>query len=159
PFFAAGARDGAGGGDGGDRQVRVEDNVLLDGDARVRLDVNPVAARALGDWFGFVTSRLEQVREWASSAGSSDQPTRVQLWPEHFDVAVDLGAEGRRANFGGSPGDEGHPEPYLYVGPWEPRRGAFWNEPFGASLAYSDLLAGADPLAFYQAGREALLRD
>jgi hypothetical protein len=50
------------------------------------------------------------------------------LWPEHFDVAV-TEAE---VNYGVSAGDEQHPLPYAYVGPWTPRTGAFWNAPFGA---------------------------
>ena len=81
-------------------------------DAPLAVDFN--AARAVGEWFGFVTAVLEQLRE---EAGADDTPSRVQLWPEHFDIAVDLGPDGRRANYGGSPGDAGHPEPYLYVGP------------------------------------------
>jgi hypothetical protein len=51
------------------------------------------------------------------------------LWPEHFDVAVTVD----EVNYGISPGDAEHPLPYAYVGPWTPRAGAFWNEPFGAS--------------------------
>lgn len=96
---------------------------------------------------------LEQLRDEASGA---DDPSRVQLWPEHFDVAVVLGPDGARANYGGSPGDDDHPEPYLYVGPWEPRTGSFWNEPFGASLPYRALLDGADALAFLREGRGRL---
>jgi hypothetical protein len=117
------------------------------------LPVDPAAARALGDWFGFCASVLEQVRAEATAA---DSPSRVQLWPEHFDLAVDLGPPGARANFGGSPGDAAHPEPYLYVGPFEPRTGDFWNERFGASLSYRDLLAGADALGFLRRGRQML---
>jgi hypothetical protein len=172
---------------GDDRQLRVEDGELVDGDRRrapatladasaflgvpagaptevyrpstpldldAPLVVEPSAARAIGEWFGFCASALEQLRDEASEGGS---PSRVQLWPEHFDQAVDMGPEGGRANFGGSPGDTGHPEPYLYVGPWGARSGDdFWNEPFGASLSYADLLAGADPLAFLRRGRELL---
>src|SRR5581483_8822801 len=134
---------------GDDRQLRVEDGVLVDGDQRQPLDVDPAAARALGDWFGFCASLLEQVR--------GDGPSRVQLWPEHFDMAVDLGPDGQRANFGGSPGDDDHPEPYLYVGPFsEHDDDPFWNEPFGASLTYQELLDGAHPLAFFRTGRELL---
>jgi hypothetical protein len=174
---------------GDDRQLRVEDGVLVDGDRRHALStvgdagafvgvdpgapvelyqpstpldpeaplaVDPVAARALGDWFGLCASVLEQLR---ADAGEGDSPSRVQLWPEHFDLAVDTGPDGARANFGGSPGDAGHPEPYLYVGPWEPRGGdPYWNEPFGASLSYADLLAGADPLEFLHRGRQLLNR-
>jgi hypothetical protein len=139
---------------GDDRQVRVEDGVLVDGDSRTDLGVDKIAARALGDWYGYCTSLLEQLR---ADATDDDAPARVQLWPEHFDIAVDIGPEGRRANFGGSPGDEDHPEPYLYVGPWAPHQDDdFWNEPFGASLSYAELRAGADGLAFLRKGRELL---
>ena len=87
---------------------------------------------------------------------SGDTPGRLQIWPEHFDLAVDFGPDGARANYGGSPGDAAHPEPYLYVGPFERREGQFWNEPFGASLSYADIRAGADPLEFLRAGRDLL---
>jgi hypothetical protein len=113
-------------------------------------------AAALGDWFGFCASVLEQLRDEAEDA------SRVQLWPEHFDLAVDLGDEskGSRANFGGSPGDAEHPEPYLYIGPWVKPDGSFWTESFGASLSYADLLAAADQrqaaLAFLRRGRDLL---
>jgi hypothetical protein len=50
------------------------------------------------------------------------------LWPEHFDVAVTE----NEVNYGVSAGDDFHPLPYAYVGPWTPRTGAFWNAPFGA---------------------------
>ena len=171
---------------GDDRQVRVEDGVLVDGDRRhplttlaaaaaflgmepgapagvytpstpgdpdAPLTVDPAAARALGDWYGLTASLLEQLRAEATEA---DRPGRVQLWPEHFDLAVDLGPDGARANYGGSPGDDDHPEPYLYVGPWDARQGEFWNESFGASLGYADVLAGADPLAFLRRARSLL---
>jgi hypothetical protein len=109
-------------------------------DPSVALHVDPEAAAALADWYGFCTAVLEQLRQDASDA------SRVQLWPEHFDIAVDFGDDSaaRRANFGGSPGDAGHEEPYLYVGPWQPQAGTFWNESFGASLSYRQLLAAED---------------
>lgn len=54
------------------------------------------------------------------------------LWPEHLDVA----ATHDEVNYGVSAGDDGHPLPYAYVGPWDfstnPRRGKLWNAPFGA---------------------------
>jgi hypothetical protein len=117
------------------------------------LDVDAGAARALGDWFGFGASLLEQLR---ADATEDDAPGRVQIWPEHFDVAVDLGPHDARANYGASPGDAEHPEPYLYVGPWEPISGAFWNEPWGASLSYPAILDGADALAFLRRGKALL---
>jgi len=130
-----------------------------DSDPDRRLDVEPLAASALGDWFGFCTSVLEQLR---AEAGPADAAGRVQLWPEHFDVAVDLGEADGRANFGGSPGDERHPEPYLYVGPWTVRPGTFWNEPFGASLPYAALVGAVDQrgaaLQFLRTARDLLRR-
>ena len=76
----------------------------------------------------------------------------MQLWPEHFDLSVELGSEParRRAGYGASPGDELHPEPYLYVVPWgEVPPGEGWEaEGFaGAQLGYDALLAGADQRA------------
>ena len=78
------------------------------------------------------------------------------LWPEHFDVGV-TDAE---VNYGVSPGDEFHPLPYAYVGPWTSRIGDFWNAPFGAfqSLDPShdvDQLA-TDVTDFFERGRAEL---
>jgi hypothetical protein len=50
------------------------------------------------------------------------------LWPEHFDVAV----TDNEVNYGVSAGDEQHPMPYAYVGPWSVPTGEFWNATFGA---------------------------
>jgi hypothetical protein len=78
------------------------------------------------------------------------------LWPEHFDV----GAAADEVNYGVSPGDDFHPLPYAYVGPWTSRIGEFWNAPFGAFVALDpshdvDRLA-ADIAAFFERGREEL---
>lgn len=109
----------------------------------------------LGDLFGFGTSVLEELRvTWSAD------DTRVQLWPEHFDLSIDAGAN--RATYGISPGDDEHPEPYLYVAPWERRTGAFWSDPHfgGAALAYEELLAAAEQrataLAFFATGWDLL---
>ena len=112
----------------------------------------------LGDLFGFATSVLE---EWRYQR-TNEEPSRLQIWPEHFDAATDLGPSGQRANYGASPGDELHPLPYFYVGPWEHRSGSIWNEPSfgGASLSYSDLVAASDQraaaLEFFEKYRRAL---
>ena len=98
-------------------------------------------------------SRWSRSRRWPSLPARRAKPDPIRLWPEHFDVATTLGDEqaGTRTNFGGSPGDENHPEPYLYVGPWgePPDPGdPFWNaEGFtGAELSYAELLGEADQL-------------
>jgi hypothetical protein len=90
----------------------------------------------------------------------------VRLWPEHFDIAIELGSEARgvRANYGFSPGDEQHEEPYLYVGPWSAPidDGDVWNgHGFpGAELSYSELIAAeseaAAAAAFFASHRQAL---
>lgn len=68
------------------------------------------------------------------------------LWPEHFDVA----ATEDEVNYGVSAGDDVHPLPYAYVGPWDfpasPRTGPLWNAPFGA-LHPLNLTGDADSVA------------
>jgi hypothetical protein len=113
------------------------------------LGIDAAAARFIGDWFGFTTSVLEQLRAEASEEW---EPARVQLWPEHFDVAAEIGNEQmeNRAALGGSPGDESHPEPYLYVAPWTARpSGDLWQARGfpGAEMAYSELVGAPDPRA------------
>lgn len=117
----------------------------LEPDAPLELDED--AAAALADWFSLVGTALDALRR--GNAGRS--PTIAQLWPEHFDLAATIS----EVNFGGSPGDGAHPSPYLYVGPWEPREGAFWNAPFGALLAASEVRDPGDALAFFTEGLAA----
>jgi hypothetical protein len=136
--------------DGADCQVRVEHGELVRQRGREETreslpDVDAAAATALGDFYGLACSVLEQLR-----ADEADgDPSLVQLWPEHFDLAIELGSEGagKRANFGFSPGDEDHDEPYLYVGPWTAEvSGELWNAKGfkGAELIYSELIAAPD---------------
>jgi hypothetical protein len=110
------------------------------------LPVDAEAARFLGDWFGFATSVLEELR---AVVPATDTPARVQLWPEHFDPSVDFGddAAGRRATYGASPGDDGHPLPYVYVTPWTAQSGPFWNEGPYASLGLADFVGAPDQRA------------
>ena len=129
------------------------DDVVPAGDLDEDLGVDEEAALALGDWYGLATSVLEQLRdEWSAA-----DPSAVQLWPEHFDVAFDAAfgdpPDQRRVNFGASPGDADHPDPYLYVGPHtddRPGDAGYWNASFGATLSYDEVVA---------AGRKADQRD
>ena len=111
------------------------------------LHIDGEAADALADWFGFATAVLEQLRR---TAGATDVG-RVQLWPEHFDPAVELGDAdaGHRASYGASPGDDAHAEPYLFVAAWGDidRAEPYWNDATfnGASLSYQELLGADDP--------------
>jgi hypothetical protein len=135
--------------EGIDCQVRIEGTELIrqrgaeESREPLPAAVNETASRALGDLYGFVCSVLEQLRADESEVDS----TIVRIWPEHFDIAVELGDTQTGANFGASPGDENHDEPYLYVGPFDAglASGELWNATGfpGAELAYSELL-GAD---------------
>jgi hypothetical protein len=127
------------------------------------LAVDAAASRALGAWYGF---GAELLGELVAAASSADEATPPRLWPEHFDIAIELGSEnaGRRANYGLSPGDEQHPEPYLYVGPWTAAVcGELWTAKGfnGAEMGYAELLEAADQRAvaldFFTKRRDALM--
>jgi hypothetical protein len=120
----------------------------LDLDRPLTLDRG--AAATLAEVFATTDAALGRLMRLPSEEPAAE----VQLWPEHFDLATTV----TEVNYGGSPGDEGHPLPYLYVGPWSPPTpdGDFWNEPFGASRRF-DATAGADgALAFFLDGRARL---
>jgi hypothetical protein len=68
------------------------------------------------------------------------------LWPEHFDLGVSVG----EVNYGISLGDAYLAEPYAYVGPWQPREGAFWNASFGAARPLTEI---GDLAGFYAEGK------
>jgi hypothetical protein len=131
------------------------------GDPDEDLAVGQDAAEFLADWYGFAWSVLERLRADAAST----EPSRVQLWPEHFDAAFDCLPSKQRATFGASPGDEGYRDPYLYVvSPGvadTPSR--LWNAgPFpGAVLTYRELLDADDQrhtaLEFFRARRDLLV--
>ncbi|GAB7004684.1 hypothetical protein JCM18899A_21570 [Nocardioides sp. AN3] len=115
--------------------VTVEDRIELDADDLAVL----VEALALGE---------AALRELAPD----QQPV---LWPEHLDVAISVG----EVNYGVSPGDAAHREPYAYVGPWQPRTGPFWNEPFGATRPMAELGGHEELLAFFREGADRAAAD
>lgn len=153
--------------EGATHQVRVEGAELVrETDGRQEREplegVDQEAARVLAAWYQLGTEVLEELRDEASGA---DRATEPVLWPEHFDVAIEMGddAAGARATYGFSPGDENHPEPYAYVAPWTAQPvGELWNATGfgGAELGYAELLAAADPvrtaLDFTRSRRDAL---
>ncbi|HYV58454.1 MAG TPA: hypothetical protein VFA62_00130, partial [Acidimicrobiia bacterium] len=129
-------------------------------DAPLVLDQSAVGF--LGAWYGFAASVLEQLR---AEARPAEGPSRVQLWPEHFDLSVDLGDEqaGGRGTFGASPGDDDEPDPYLYVTHWaDVTDDPYWNEErFGGAKLTAVELAGAPDqrevaLTFLRRGRDLL---
>ena len=164
---------------GADAQVRVEHGVLvvqsrfrerraavatlaeaaeligfdLDGH-EAELDAEPLlidsrAATFLGDFLGFATNVLEQLR---ADVPPDYEPSRVELWPDTFDLVLEVGMEhsGRRAAFGASLGDLAHPEPFLFVMPLDVRpSGDLWQATSfaGAELSFAELCAAGDQRA------------
>ncbi len=98
---------------------------------------------------------------WASGAEALEafggEDATPILWPEHFDVAIDLG----EATYGVSPGDDAHPEPYAYISLWSPPPGlktgpsTFWNAVgfTGAERPWTDDVD--EIVAFFRAGPDA----
>jgi hypothetical protein len=109
------------------------------------------AITVLGDWFLLGQRALDVVL----ASLPDPQASVVRLWPEHFDVGLDIAVDNRskpgvRTNLGAAAGDEFHQEPYLYVAPWDadrPGPADFWNAPFGATLGFGDLDVSENPLA------------
>jgi hypothetical protein len=97
------------------------------------------------------------------AAGGAEDPSAPILWPEHFDIAIEAGAEaaGTRATYGVSPGDDDHDEPYAYVAPWTPPEtvgpDTFWN---ATAFTGAERPVGADDVdelvAFFRAARALL---
>ena len=133
-------------------------DVPAPGDLDEPLHVGEAASADLARWYAFVTKVLETLR---AEAAEADDASPVRIWPEHFDAAIDLGAEtdGRRATYGGSPADGQHAQPYLYASPWGGRIDPFFGDPSfaGASLTHAELVAADDPhsaaLAFLRRAR------
>jgi len=120
------------------------------GDLDRPVSIDVAAVRALSGWYTVIGSALDAV----AAVRPDSTPTAIQLWPEHFDLALDAAfdpaaTDERRVNLGGSPGDGFSSEPYLYVGPWtgdRPGDDDFWNAPFGATLGYATVMATDDPV-------------
>lgn len=132
-----------------DTETAAEHDSPLVGDANEPLAVDRAAADFLGNWYGMGFAALESVRADAASV----DPSRPQLWPGHFDPAIEIGDEDHRGSYGASPGDHAIAEPYLYVSVWWPDRinidaaNPAWNAPSftGAILKLADFGPG-DPV-------------
>lgn len=133
------------------------------GDVDEVLDIDPAAADFLGQWYGMAFAALEALRADSDTV----DPSRPQLWPGHFDPAIEAGDENHRASYGASPGDQSIEEPYLYVSAWWPDRldldtsDPFWNAPgFAGRVLRAADFDGEDhvevALQFWSATRDAL---
>ena len=122
------------------------------GDLDEPLNISAATNEFLGHWFGCAAATLEELR--ANAADGQDN--RVQLWPGHFDMAVDLGSDAAKATYGASPGDGFESsQPYLYVSPWESQVAeadpGFWNASTfkGATLGYEQIMAASSDSSAY----------
>jgi hypothetical protein len=73
-------------------------------------------------------------------------------------VSPAIAFEDREVTYGGSPGDENHAEPYIYVAPWtKPEPAPQWNAVGfdGAGAPWTDEAAA---LAFFRERRDELCR-
>ncbi len=133
------------------------------GDVDEPLEVDAAASRSLGDFWTMGTAALEQVR----AAEHSVDPSIVQLWPGHFDAAVEVGDDDHRASYGASPGDPAIPEPYCYVSIWWPDRVRgdlddpfFSASSFRGAVVRARALGDVDPAAaaaeFYLEARDRI---
>jgi hypothetical protein len=127
------------------------------GDPEVPIDIDVGAAMAVMAWLGVGAVALDRVLPRTAA------PSVIQLWPEHFDISVDVATGHGRANLGASPGDGFSADPYLYVSPWEgarPGDPTFWNAPFGAVVLQEDGAATAEQVegavAFFETGLSLL---
>lgn len=122
------------------------DDVYSDGpgvepDEAIRLD--PDAARL-----------VEQALALGDRALRSFHPAATPiLWPEHFDVATEIG----EITYGVSPGDRYFDRPYAYVA-WPIRiTQEFRNAPFGAARLLAELDDADRIAAFFREASEQLL--
>lgn len=134
------------------------------GDTDADLGIDAEASSWLGAWFTMAFEALAHVRGDDASVDASEP----QLWPGHFDPAIEVGDEDHRGSYGASPGDDGIPEPYLYLSIWWPDRIGIdtedprWNAPSftGSVLRASDFPADADPVQvaadFWRTSRDRL---
>jgi hypothetical protein len=108
--------------------------------------VDPHEAARLAAWW-------ERGRQALLAFAPGQQPV---LWPEHFDLAVEV----REVTYGVSPGDSFSPEPYAYVAPGSRHQlsGPFWDAPFGALRTW-DTMPTPDSLShFFRLGQEQAAR-
>ena len=133
-----------------DRDFSVGNDTPDLGDVDEMLVLDSDATTVLGDFYALGQRSLDV----ALASLPDPQASIVRLWPEHFDVGVDLAVDARtrpevRTNLGAAAGDAFHQEPYLYVAPWDadrPGPEGFWNAPFGAVLGFGDLDMADNPL-------------
>jgi hypothetical protein len=106
------------------------------------IELDETAAAQILEWFA--------VGARALTSFAPELPAR--LWPEHFDLAVDLDD----ATFGVSPGDAQIVAPYAYVSVKPPQPDEFWNAAFGAVRSADAVPTSEAVAAFWREGHRLL---
>ncbi|MGI9605493.1 MAG: hypothetical protein ACR2P0_05080 [Acidimicrobiales bacterium] len=147
-----------------DTETAAEHDSPAVGDTHADLGVDAGASLFLGAWYEMAFTALQAVGAEDGSVDASE----AQLWPGHFDAAIEIGDEDHRASYGASAGDHAIDEPYLYVSVWWPDKigidttDPIWNsESFvGAMLKLSDFPDDDDPVevaaSFWRRIRDAI---
>ncbi len=116
------------------------------GDVDEPLIVSADAVDVMAEFLLVGAAALDRV---LAARGADTSPIVAQIWPEHFDLGLDVAGGGSRVNLGASVGDGYHADPYVYVGPWgsdRPGDPDYWNVGFGALLGYGAVAAAPDPV-------------
>jgi len=127
---------------------------LGDPDAPLQIDAASIAV--LAEWY---RKGAQAVDDCVARLGDAGDAAVAQIWPEHFDLGMDVAVGANRTNLGVSPGDGFSTEPYLYVGPWSadrPGDDAYWNAAFGALARWSEIPDAAAADAFFARGLDLL---
>src|SRR5262245_23608986 len=122
------------------------------GDPDALLEIDAASVAAMAEWY---LRGAEAVDAGVAELGDAADATVAQLWPEHFDLGIDVAVGAGRTNLGVSPGDGSSAEPYLYVGPWSadrPGDAAYWNASFGALATWSEIPNADAAAAFFARG-------
>ncbi len=143
-----------------DTETAAEHDTPALGLVDVDLRLDQPASEFLGAWFAMAFAALDRLR----TDGEAVAPSEPQLWPGHFDAAIEEGDDAHRGSYGASPGDDAIDEPYLYLSAWWPDKAGldgsdpFWNATgfTGRVLRYSDVAPSVDPVEVaYTFWREA----
>ena len=122
------------------------------GDPAAPLQIDAPSIAVMAEWY---RKGAEAIDDRVARLGDAGDAAVAQIWPEHFDLGMDVAVGTSRANLGVSPGDGFSPEPYLYVGPWSadrPGDAAYWNASFGALATWSQVPDAAAADAFFARG-------
>lgn len=103
---------------------------------------------------GEVAGLLDWYQSGADALAAFAPDHQPVLWPEHADLAITVD----EVNYGVSPGDEHHPLPYAYVGPFAVPDDPWFDQPFGALRTVEQVRDAAAVAAFFAEGRAAVAR-